>query len=125
MSVDAGDALARVSEICAELPEAERETPGRHATFRVRKRTFAYLLDDHHGDGILGVVGKAAPGQAEGMIAADPERYYAPAYLGHRGWIGLRLDTREVDWEDVAGLISDSYLLVAPKRLATRLAGES
>jgi predicted DNA-binding protein (MmcQ/YjbR family) len=112
--------LVRLSAICAALPEAERELSGRHATFRVRRRTFAYFLDDHRGDeGIVGVVSKAPAGQAEGMIGADP-RYYRPAYLGHRGWVGLRLDTEEVDWEEVAGLVGDGYLLVAPKRLAAQ-----
>jgi predicted DNA-binding protein (MmcQ/YjbR family) len=108
----------RLETIAAELPEAEWEASGRHVTFRVRGRTFAYLLDDHQGDGILGVVGKAAPGEAEALIAGDPERYYPPAYLHHRGWIGLRLDREPVDWEEVAGLVTDSYLLVAPKKLA-------
>jgi predicted DNA-binding protein (MmcQ/YjbR family) len=110
--------LGRLTAICEELPEAESEASGRHLTFRVRGRTFAYLLDDHHGDGILGVVGKAAPGEAEALIAGDPERYYPPAYLHHRGWVGLRLDREPVDWEEVAGLVTDSYLLVAPKKLA-------
>jgi predicted DNA-binding protein (MmcQ/YjbR family) len=108
----------RLEEISATLPEAESEASGRHVTFRVRGRTFAYLLDDHQGDGILGVVAKAAPGEAAALIAGDPDRYYPPAYLHHRGWIGLRLDREPVDWEEVAGLVSDSYLLVAPKRLA-------
>jgi predicted DNA-binding protein (MmcQ/YjbR family) len=115
--VSAG-ARERLIELTAELPGAEWEASGRHLTLRVRGRTFAYLLDDHQGDGILGVVGKAAPGEAEALIAGDPERYYPPAYLHHRGWIGLRLDREPVDWEEVAGLVTDSYLLVAPKRLA-------
>ncbi|MGH2968705.1 MAG: MmcQ/YjbR family DNA-binding protein [Solirubrobacteraceae bacterium] len=114
------DVLPRVSEICAELPESGRELSGAHAKFSVRGRTFAYFLDDHHGDGIVGVVCKAPAGMAAGVIGADP-RYYAPAYLGPRGWVGLRLDTPEVDWDEVAGLIADSYLLVAPKRLAAKL----
>jgi len=108
--------LDRVSEICAELPEAEREVSGRHAVFRVRKRTFAYYLDDHHGDGIVGVVFKAPAG--EGLIAAQPDRFYKAAYLHHRGWVGLRLDTGPVDWTEVADFLTDSYLAVAPKRLA-------
>jgi phosphoribosylglycinamide formyltransferase-1 len=111
--------LDRVSEICAELPEAERELSGRHAVFKVRGRTFAYYLDDHHGDGIVGVVFKT-PGN-EGLIAAAPERFYLPAYIGHRGWAGLRLDTGPVDWTEVADLIRDSYLAVAPKRLGALL----
>jgi predicted DNA-binding protein (MmcQ/YjbR family) len=110
----------RMVEICTPLPGAEWERSGRHATFRVRERTFAYLLDDHQGDGILGVVGKAAPGEAESLIAGQPERYYPPAYLWHRGWLGLRIDVEPVDWEEVAGLVTDSYLLVAPKRLAAQ-----
>jgi len=89
--------------------------------FKVRGRTFAYYLDDHHGDGIVGVVVKA-PGN-EGMIAADPERFYMPAYIGHRGWVGRRLDTGPVDWTEVTDLITDSYLAVAPKRLAAHLEG--
>jgi predicted DNA-binding protein (MmcQ/YjbR family) len=111
-------AREQLGAICAELPGAEWEASGRHVTFRVRGRTSAYLLDDHQGDGILGVVGKAAPGEASALIAGDPERYYPPAYLHHRGWIGLRLDREPVDWEEVAGLVTDSYLLVAPRRLA-------
>lgn len=106
------------------LPEAEVEPSGRHLTMRVRGRTFAYLLDDHRGDeGILGVVAKAGPGEAEDLIAAHPERYYRPAYLGHRGWVGLRLDAGPVDWAEVDGLITDGYLRVAPKRLGALLAG--
>ena len=52
------------------------------------------------------------------MIAGEPDRYHAPAYLWHRGWVGIRLDRGRVAWEQVAGLVTDSYLLVAPKRLA-------
>ncbi len=114
------DLLARVTRVCSQLPEAERELTGAHAKFTVRRRTFAYFLDDHHGDGIVGVVCKAPAGMAGGVTGADP-RYYAPAYLGPRGWVGLRLDTSEVDWDEVAGLIADSYALIAPKRLTAKL----
>jgi hypothetical protein len=111
--------LERLSEICAGLPEAERELSGSHAIFRVRGRTFAYHLDDHHGDGIVGVVFKTPAN--EGLIAAQPDRFYMPSYIGHRGWVGLRLDTGPVDWTEVSDFIADSYLAVAPKRLAAQL----
>ena len=111
--------LQRVSEICAGLPEAERELSGNHAIFRVRRRTFAYFLDDHHGDGIVGVVFKTPAN--EGLIAADPDRFYMPSYIGHRGWAGLRLDRGRVDWTEVSDFLTDSYLAVAPKRLAAQL----
>ena len=112
--------LERLSEICAELPEAERELSGRHAVFRVRGRTFAYYLDDHRGnEGIVGVVFKTPA--SEGLIAAQPDRFYKPAYLHQRGWVGLRLDAGPVDWTEVADFVTDSYLAVAPKRLAAQL----
>jgi predicted DNA-binding protein (MmcQ/YjbR family) len=101
------------------LPEAEREMSGRHAGFRVRGRTFAYYLVDHRGDeGIEGLVCKVRPGENDALIAEDPERFYRPAYMHHHGWVGLRLDRPSVDWAEVEDMAVESYLLVAPKRLA-------
>jgi predicted DNA-binding protein (MmcQ/YjbR family) len=110
--------LHRLAEICCALPEAIRQDSGEHATFTVRKRTFAYYLHDHHGDGIVSVCFKAPTGSGESLVASDEERFYRPAYVGPRGWIGLRLDVGEVDWEEVSRHVLDSYRLVAPKRLA-------
>jgi hypothetical protein len=116
--------LDRLSGICLALAEAVREDSGHHAAFRVRRRTFAYWLDDHRGDeGIVGLVCKARWGEAEALVVAEPERFYTPAYLGPRSWVGLRLDGAEVDWTEVTDLVTESYLLVAPKRLAA-LVGE-
>jgi predicted DNA-binding protein (MmcQ/YjbR family) len=115
--------LEQLSAICLELPAAKRETTGRHASFRVRGRTFAYYLDDHHGDGIVGVNAKAAPGVAERLIDDEPDRYYRPAYLGHRGWVGLRLDTGAIDWGEVTGVVVESYRLCAPRSLARAIDG--
>ena len=110
--------LARLTEICLALPEASRRDSGSHATFLVRKMTFAYYLHNHHGDGIVSVCCKTPLGENRDMIALDPERFYMPAYIGPRGWVALRLDRGEVDWEEVGRLVIDSYRLVAPKRLA-------
>jgi len=114
--------LEPLSAICLALPEAERVDAEPHAQFRVRKRTFAYFLDDHHGDGIVGINAKAAAGVAEALIADDPGRFYRPAYLGHRGWVGLRLDTDALDWDEVTGVVVESYRLCAPKSLARQIA---
>jgi hypothetical protein len=113
--------LTRLSRICLALPEATRELTGKHATFRIRGKTFAYFLDDHHGDGIVGLNCRAPWGEPRALIESDPERFYFPAYLGARGWIGVRLDVGRVDWEEVHDLVTDSYLRVAPKRLAARV----
>jgi hypothetical protein len=114
--------LERLGAIALDLPEATREITGRHAAFRVRGRTFLYFLDDHHGDGIVGLNAKAAAGVAEARIEDDPARFYRPAYLGHRGWVGLRLDTDAVDWDEVTGIVVESYRLCAPKSLARQIA---
>ncbi len=110
--------LARFTKICLALPEATRQMMGRHAGFFIRKKTFAYYLDDHHGDGIVGINCKALPGDNTALIAADPKRFYMPAYVGSRGWVGFRLDAGAIDWDEVRELVSLSYRLIAPKKLA-------
>src|ERR1022692_727373 len=110
--------LARLMKICLALPEARQEAAPRHATFLVRKEVFAYYLNDHHGDGIVSVCCKVLPGDNEALIAAHPERFYMPAYIGPRGWVALRLDVGGLDWNEVAELVVGSYQLIAPKRLA-------
>ena len=110
--------LSQVTDICLDLPEATVEHHGSHATFRVRKKVFAYFLDDHHGDGIVSVCFKTRLGEHIDLAKHDPERFYLPAYIGPRGWIGVRLDRPPVDWEDVTRRIIASYRAVAPKTLA-------
>lgn len=112
------DRLKRVSAICLGLPEAVREVTGHYVAFLVRKKVFAYFLDNHHGDGIIGVVCKVLRGDNVVLVAADPVRFYMPAYVGPRGWVGLRLDVGEVDWEEAAELIMHSYVMAAPRKLA-------
>src|ERR1700686_4535852 len=113
--------LARVTEIALSLPEASRKIYGSHAQFLVRKKTFAYFLDNHHGDGIIAVTGKVLPGDNKALAEAQPCRFYLPAYLASRGWVALRLDVGKVDWDEVRELLSGSYALIAPKRLAERV----
>ena len=110
--------LVRLTKACLALPESSRELAGRHARFHVRDKTFAWYLDDHHGDGIVSVSCKMALDENREVAALDPARFYLPAYMAHRGWIALRLDAGKIDWSEVAELVADSYRLVAPKRLA-------
>jgi phosphoribosylglycinamide formyltransferase-1 len=112
--------LARLTEIALALPEATRQIYGSHAQFLVRKRTFAYFLDNHHGDGIVAVTCKVLPGDNKALVEAQPARFYLPDYLASKGWVALRLDLGKVDWGEVRELLSGSYALIAPKRLAER-----
>lgn len=111
--------FARVSQICLSLAETTTELHGSHAAFLVRQRKFAYYLDNHHGDGIVSVACKVAPGDNQLLAKAQPQRFYLPAYLASKGWVALRLDGPEIDWEEVRELLYESYRRVAPKRLAT------
>ena len=113
--------LVRVTRICLALPEAEREYNGQHASFRIRKRVFAYYLDDHHGDGIVAVTCKVLPGDNAALTASDPKRFYIPSYVGPRGWVALRLDVGKIDWDEVGELLTHSYVQIAPKRLAAQV----
>ena len=110
--------LVRFTKICLGFPLAEREMMGSHASFRVKKKTFAYFLNDHHGDGIVGVWCKVLPGDNTALIKADPKRFYMPAYVGSRGWVGFRLDVGKMNWGEVKELAKGSYQLVAGKMLA-------
>jgi hypothetical protein len=58
------------------------------------------------------------------LIATDEDLYYSPAYIGPRGWVGLRLDSGDVDWTEVTKHVAASYCLTAPKRLAARVGWE-
>lgn len=117
--------LVRLSEICLALPEATRAFNGQHARFRVRDRTFAYYLDDHHGDGIVALNCKAPPGQSDALVRSEPDRFHTPSYLGSKGWLGLGLDIGRVDWTEVADFVAASYCLIAPKRLSRQIDGMS
>jgi hypothetical protein len=113
--------LVRLTEIALGLPEATRQICGSHAQFLVRKKTFAYFLDDHHGDGIVAVTGKVLAGDNKALAEAQPDRFYLPAYIASKGWVALRLDVGKVDWDEVRELLLGSYMLIAPKRLAGRV----
>jgi hypothetical protein len=115
--------LQRLTVTALALPEARRELAGSHASFRVRKKTFAYFLDNHHGDGIVAVTCKVLPGENAALAKAQSKRYYLPAYIGSRGWVALRLDLPTIDWSEVRELLLTSYLLTAPKRLASLARG--
>ena len=122
--------LRRLRAICLAFPEATERSEGtpvldHHArlaaVFRIRQRSFAWFLDNHHCDGLVAVACKAVPGRATRLVESNGERYYLPPYLRRSGWVGLRLDLGDVDWREVAELAEDSYRLVAPRRLLPRL----
>lgn len=110
-------ALGRVREIALALPETTERLSHSAPSFFIRdKKTFVNFWDDHHGDGRLALWVAAPPGVQAQLAEQEPDRFFVPPYVGHRGWLGVRLDV-DVDWDEVAGIIEDSYRQVAPKTL--------
>jgi hypothetical protein len=108
--------LDLVRATCLALPDtSERPSHGSPAWFVKAKRCFAMYLDDHHGDGRLAIWCAAPEGMQEALVGGDPERYFVPPYVGHRGWVGVRLD-RGLDDDAIAGALEDAYDIVAAKR---------
>jgi hypothetical protein len=105
--------LNRLRAICLALPEAiERETWD-IPTFRVREKIFTMFTTDA---GTPALWCKAPPGAQTILIEAAPDRFFRPPYVGHKGWIGVRLNAAP-DWDEVAQLVQRSYQMTAPKRL--------
>jgi predicted DNA-binding protein (MmcQ/YjbR family) len=112
----------RLVKTCDSFPEVSSEAAGdQHIAFRIRKRIFAYYLFDHHGDGMIAFTCKSSLSEQRRLIQDDPISFFVPAYLGSKGWIAIRLDLDEVDWETVAELARRAYQDIAPRKLAAML----
>lgn len=111
------DPVDRLRDICLVLPEATERGGVGDPTFRVRDKIFAM---QHGVDGRPSMWCKAPPGLQYALVRSDSERFFVPPYVGHHGWVGLWLDV-EIDWDEVAGLVEESYRMTAPKRLSALL----
>ena len=109
--------LKRLRAICLGFPETSERLSHGAPTFFVReKKAFLMVLTDHHGDGRFAIWCAAADGMQKMLVEADAERFFVPPYVGHRGWLGVRLD-RRVDWDELAGIAEEAYAEVAPAKL--------
>jgi predicted DNA-binding protein (MmcQ/YjbR family) len=122
MATPAERALGRLREICLALPEAVEKETWEIATFRVQDKIFAMQMGH---DGRFGMTCKAPPGAQEVLVGAEPGRFFLPPYVAHKGWIGVQLEDDDVDWDEVEGLVIESYRRTAPKRLQALLEADS
>lgn len=114
------DPLPRLRALCLALPEVTEKLSHGEPTWFVR-RSFVMYADRHHDDRVA--FWCAAPtGAQEELVAAEPERFFRPPYVGGRGWLGVRLD-RDPDWAEIAEIVTDAYRQVAPRTLVARLDG--
>jgi predicted DNA-binding protein (MmcQ/YjbR family) len=114
------DPLNSLRQLCLALPETtERLSHGEPTWFVRDKKTFVMYANHHHDDR-LGFWCAAPAGVQEALVGSDPERFFVPPYVGHRGWLGVWLDV-PVDWAEIGEIVEDAYRLVAPKRLTAAL----
>jgi hypothetical protein len=108
--------LVRLRALCLALPETtERLSHGEPAWFVRGKKTFVMYADHHHDDRV-GFWCAAAVGVREALLGSAPDRFFYPPYVGHRGWLGVRLDVDGVDWGEIGELVTDAYRVVAPRK---------
>lgn len=114
--------LLRIVKMAEAMPEVWLEPFGeRHLAIKVRKKTFAYYLNEHHDDGKIGVCVKSTLEEQRRLVRKDAKMFYVPAYLGPSGWVGVRVDLVNVEWEVLKGLIEEGFRMVAPKRVVEAL----
>lgn len=116
------DLVAAVRDACAGLPEVEERLSHGAPTFFVRgKKAFVTIWPGgHHDDDFPHLTCAAADGVQGALIASDPERVFRPPYVGHRGWLGIRLD-RGFEADELAEWCEDAYRVIAPPTLVRRL----
>jgi hypothetical protein len=114
------DLIEALRRLCLALPAtSERLSHGEPTWFVQDKKTFVMFSNHHHG-GPLGFWCAAPPGAQEALIAAAPDRFFRPPYVGHRGWLGVNLE-EPTDWDEIADIVTDAYRCVAPRRLVEAL----
>ncbi|MEO6397632.1 MAG: MmcQ/YjbR family DNA-binding protein [Tepidiformaceae bacterium] len=109
--------VERIRAICMAFPEAAEKPFGGHVSpsFRVGDKIFATINEAQ-----TEITCKAPPGAQAVLVGSNSERFFVPKYVGHQGWIGLRLDS-QIDWDELAGLLAESYAMTAPKALLARM----
>ncbi len=105
-----------VREVCLSFPEAEEFLSHGSASFRVRGKTFASYVINHHGDGRIALWLNAPAGAQELHTRAQPKYFFVPPYVGPRGWLGMMLN-KGLSWKRVAVLVREAYEKVAPRPL--------
>lgn len=117
----AAERKARLVAIVRGLPEAGAVAFGDHLSLEVGKKRFGWYLVNHHGDGRLAINCKAPRGIAQRLVKNAPDRFHIPKFMSHLGWIGLWLDTPQIDWAEVEAILVGAYRMTASKKLIAEI----
>ena len=112
--------IGRLRRICRALPAATERLSHGEPTFFVGDRKTFVTFADHHHDDRLAFWCAAPDGFQRMLVEAEPDRFFVPPYVGHRGWLGVYLDV-PVDWDEVRSIVEGAYRAVAPRRLVAEL----
>lgn len=117
LKADTNAVRKQLRGIIRRLPEAQAVPHAEHLSLEVRKKRFGWLLVNHHGDGRLAITCRAKPKERSSLLRALPNHAHVPKYVGHHGWVGLWVDTENVDWNSVEEAVVAAYRMTAPKGL--------
>jgi hypothetical protein len=109
-----------VREVCLSFPETEEVVSHGSPDYRVRGKSFASYVVNHHGDGRVALWLNSPSGSQDYHVKSEPKHFFVPPYVGPRGWLGVHLN-KGLSWQRVASLTRQAYEKVAPRTLATSL----
>jgi predicted DNA-binding protein (MmcQ/YjbR family) len=117
---DSDPRLKKLRAVCLALGEVIEKEAWGECTFRaIGGSMFAMTDNNHHSSGHFAVWVKAPAMAQEILINSDPKTFFKPPYMGHKGWVGVRLDTKP-DWEEVSGILRDGYQMSLPQKSRPR-----
>lgn len=115
--------LGRLREVCIALPGADMKVSHGRPVFFTKKIFAIYgaVVKGEHNSGRYDRALLFMPDANEAAAYQDDDRIFSPAYWGPYGWLGLDLSPADIDWDEVAELVEDSYRATATKRLVSEL----
>jgi predicted DNA-binding protein (MmcQ/YjbR family) len=106
--------VAELRSICAALPEAYEDTPWTGARWRIRSGSFVHAVTVVGDDGPFTHINVHAAGDDLEVLV----RVGHPFFPGWGpGIVGMVIDD-DTDWDEVREVVTDSYCLLAPKKLS-------
>ena len=109
------DRLAGLRAVCLALPSATEKIAWGDPTWRIGERIFAMQKGNYAG-GRPSLWLKAEDGQQAALVDMDGAVFFVPPYVGTKGWVGVYLDGKRIDWKVLAALVETSHRLIAGPR---------
>lgn len=117
---DSNPLIQKLRKVCLALGSVVEKEAWGECTFRVVDGSmFAMTDNNHHQSGHVAVWVKAPAMAQEILINSDPQRFFKPPYMGHKGWVGVRLEGKAA-WDHITAILRDGYEMSLPMKKSTR-----